>query len=120
MGGLPGRIVNLSSTSIVTNAIGVSHYMALKMGIIGFTRGLANDVGKDLITVNAVAPALTETPGTSHLSPEVRECIVNQQSFKRMAIPKDIVGPILFLTGEDAQFITGQVLAVDGGMMKVS
>jgi NAD(P)-dependent dehydrogenase (short-subunit alcohol dehydrogenase family) len=115
-----GRIVNVSSTSIVTNATGVSHYMASKMGIIGFTRGLANDLGKDFITVNAVAPALTATPGTSHLPDEVRDGIVNLQAFKRMAVPHDIVGPILFLTGDDAQFVTGQLLAVDGGMMKVS
>jgi 3-oxoacyl-[acyl-carrier protein] reductase len=115
-----GRIVNLSSTSIVTNAIGVSHYMATKMGIIGFTRGLANDLGKDFITVNAIAPALTATPGTSGLPDAVRDGIVNLQAFKRMAVPHDIVGPILFLTSDDAQFVTGQLLAVDGGMMKVS
>jgi 3-oxoacyl-[acyl-carrier protein] reductase len=114
-----GRIVNLSSTSIVTNAVGVSHYMATKMGIIGFTRGLANDLGKDFITVNALAPALTATPGTSGLPDAVRESVVNQQAFKRMAVPNDIVGPILFLTSDDAQFMTGQLLAVDGGMMKV-
>ncbi|WP_448681179.1 SDR family NAD(P)-dependent oxidoreductase [Pseudomonas nicosulfuronedens] len=115
-----GRIVNISSTSVVTNATGVSHYMATKMGIIGFTRGLANDLGKDFITVNSVAPALTATPGTSHLPDAARESIVNLQAFKRMAVPHDIVGPILFLTSEDAQFMTGQLLAVDGGMMKVS
>lgn len=114
-----GRIVNISSTSIVTNATGVSHYMATKMGIIGFTRGLANDLGKDFITVNAVAPALTDTPGTSHLLEAARDGIVNLQAFKRMAVPHDIVGPILFLTSDDAQFVTGQLLAVDGGMMKV-
>jgi NAD(P)-dependent dehydrogenase (short-subunit alcohol dehydrogenase family) len=115
-----GRIVNISSTSIVTNAVGVSHYMASKMGIIGFTRGLANDLGKDLITVNSVAPALTATPGTSHLPDAVRDGIVNQQAFKRLAVPNDIVGPILFLTSDDAQFVTGQVMAVDGGMIRVS
>ncbi len=115
-----GRIVNISSTSIVTNAVGVSHYMATKMGIIGFTRGLANDLGSDFITVNTVAPALTDTPGTSHVPAAVRDGIVSRQAFKRMAVPQDIVGPILFLTSDDAQFMTGQLLAVDGGMMKVS
>lgn len=115
-----GRIVNISSTSIVTNATGVSHYMATKMGVIGFTRGLANDLGSDFITVNAVAPALTETPGTAQLPDAVRDGIVNLQALKRMAVPQDIVGPVLFLTGEDAHFMTGQLLAVDGGMMKVS
>jgi NAD(P)-dependent dehydrogenase (short-subunit alcohol dehydrogenase family) len=114
-----GRIVNVSSTSIVTNTSGVSHYMATKMGVIGFTRGLANDLGKDFITVNAVAPALTATPGSSHLPDVVRDGVVNLQAFKRMAVPHDIVGPILFLTSDDAQFMTGQLLAVDGGMMKV-
>jgi 3-oxoacyl-[acyl-carrier protein] reductase len=94
--------------------------MATKMGVIGFTRGLANDLGKDFITVNAVAPALTATPGSSHLPEVVRDGVVNLQAFKRMAVPHDIVGPILFLTSDDAQFMTGQLLAVDGGMMKVS
>lgn len=115
-----GRIVNVSSTSIVTNAVGVSHYMATKMGIIGFTRGLANDLGDDFITVNTLAPALTDTPGTRHIPDAVRDGIVNLQAFKRMAVPSDIVGPMLFLTSDDAQFVTGQVLAVDGGMMKTS
>lgn len=113
-----GRIVNLSSTSIVTDAVGVSHYMATKMGVIGFTRGLANDLGKDLITVNAVAPALTATPGTSAIPQTVRDGIVSRQALKRLALPSDIVGPILFLTSEDGRFMTGQLLAVDGGMMK--
>ncbi len=115
-----GRIVNISSTSIVTNVTGVSHYMATKMGVIGFTRGLANDLGKDFVTVNAIAPALTATPGTSNMPDAARDRIVNLQAFKRMALPNDIVGPILFLTSDDAHFVTGQLLAVDGGMMKVS
>jgi len=114
-----GRIVNLSSDSIGTNLGGLSHYMASKMGVIGFTRGLANELGEKGITVNAVAPAITNTPGTSVMPDELKSAVWNQQAIKRFAEPQDIVGPILFLTSEDAGFVTGQTLVVDGGMWKL-
>lgn len=115
-----GRIVNVSSNSIATNTVGISHYMASKMGIIGFTRGLANDLGPSNITVNAVAPALTKTPGTSFMSDEYIKEIIGGQSIKRFAEPRDIARPIVFLTSDDAGFITGQLIVVDGGMYKVT
>lgn len=114
-----GRIVNISSNSIATNAPGLTHYMASKMGSIGFTRGLANDLGDFGITVNAVAPALTRTPGTRGRDADFEQ-IVALQSIKQVAEPSDIVGPILFLTSDDAHFMTGQLLVVDGGMFKVT
>ncbi|QDF37499.1 SDR family NAD(P)-dependent oxidoreductase [Bradyrhizobium symbiodeficiens] len=115
-----GRIVNVSSNSIATNTVGISHYMASKMGIIGFTRGLANDLGPSNITVNAVAPALTKTPGTSFMPDEYIKEIVGGQSIKRFAEPGDIARPIVFLASDDAGFITGQLIVVDGGMYKVT
>jgi 3-oxoacyl-[acyl-carrier protein] reductase len=115
-----GRIVNLASNAIGTNMAGFSHYMASKMGVIGSTRGLANDLGPSNITVNAVAPTLTKTPGTSLMSDELVKEITGSQSMKRFAEPKDIAGPIVFLTSDDAEFITGQLIVVDGGLYKVS
>jgi 3-oxoacyl-[acyl-carrier protein] reductase len=90
------------------------------MGVIGFVRGLANDVAADGITVNAILPALTDTPLTSSLPDEAKESLWQQQAIKRFAQPEDIAGPVLFLTGDDAAFVTGQALVVDGGFYKIS
>lgn len=114
-----GRIINIASNSIGTNLTGLSHYMASKMGVIGFSRGLANDLGPKGITVNVVAPAITRTAGTSNLPEDVLESVWSKQAIKRFGEPQDIVGPILFLASEDAGFITGQTIVVDGGMMKL-
>jgi NAD(P)-dependent dehydrogenase (short-subunit alcohol dehydrogenase family) len=114
-----GRIVNLASNSIATNLAGLSHYMASKMGVIGLTRGLANDLAERGITVNAVAPAITNSPGTSGMPREIIETVWSQQAIKRFAVPHDISGPIIFLTSEEAAFVTGQTIVVDGGMMKL-
>lgn len=115
-----GRFVNFSSNSIGTPLAGLSHYMAAKMGVIGFVRGLANELGADNITVNAILPAITNTPGTKAIPDEVLSSVWQQQAIKRFAKPEDIVGPVLFLTSNDAAFVTGQAVAVDGGMYKIS
>lgn len=115
-----GRFVNISSNSIGIAITGRSHYMASKMGVIGFVRGLANDVAADGITVNAVLPALTDTPGTSAHPEEFKRLVWEQQAIKRFASADDIVGPVLFLTTDDAAFMTGQALVVDGGLYKIS
>jgi NAD(P)-dependent dehydrogenase (short-subunit alcohol dehydrogenase family) len=115
-----GRFVNISSNSIGTNLPGLSHYMAAKMGVLGFVRGLANEVGQDGITVNAIVPALTNTPGTSKVPEELKRSVWQLQAIKRFAEPEDIAGPIVFLTSDDAAFVTGQALVADGGMYKIS
>ncbi len=115
-----GRIVNISSNSIGTNSKGMSHYMASKMGILGFTRGLANEVGDDGITVNAVLPDITNTAATASMPEEAKRAVWQQQAIQRFAEPEDIAGPVAFLCGDDGAFITGQSLVVDGGMYKIS
>ena len=115
-----GRFVNVSSNSIGVVQPGLSHYMASKMGVIGFVRGLANDVAEDGITVNAILPSITNTPLTRDLPEEVKRRTWQQQAIKRFAEPEDIAGPVAFLTGDDAAFVTGQALVVDGGLYKIS
>jgi len=115
-----GRFVNISSNSVGAPTRGLSHYMASKMGVIGFVRGLANDVAEDGITVNAVMPAFTDTPGTAGAPEAIRERTLLVQAIKRIAVPDDIAGPVVFLTSDDARFVTGQTIVADGGMYKIS
>lgn len=115
-----GRFINISSNSIGLVALGLSHYMASKMGVIGFVRGLANDVAADGITVNAILPALTETPGTAAMPIDRKTGAWQSQAIKRFAQPEDIAGPVAFLASDDAGFITGQSIVVDGGLYKIS
>ena len=102
-----GRFVGVSSNMVGLAIPGMSHYIATKMGIIGFMRGLANDVASDGITANAVLPGLTNTVATE------------QQAIKRLGDPEDVTGAVLFLTSDDASFITGQAIVVDGGQYRI-
>ena len=115
-----GRIVSVSSNSIGVVVPGLSHYMASKMGVIGFVRGLANDVAADGITVNAILPALTNTLLVRDMPEEMKRQTWQQQAIKRFAEPEDIAGPVCFLTSDDAAFVTGQSIVVDGGQYKIS
>jgi NAD(P)-dependent dehydrogenase (short-subunit alcohol dehydrogenase family) len=114
-----GRFVGISSNMVGLAIPGMSHYIASKMGIIGFMRGLANDVASDGITANAVLPGLTNTQATAPQSEEQKRATWEQQAIKRMEEPEDVTGAILFLTSDDAAFITGQALVVDGGQYRV-
>ena len=114
-----GRFVGISSNSVGLTIQGMSHYIASKMGIIGFMRGLANDVAQDGITCNAVLPGLTHTVATEAQGEEQRRATWQAQAIQRFAEPADIVGPVLFLTTDDAAFMTGQALVVDGGQYRV-
>jgi 3-oxoacyl-[acyl-carrier protein] reductase len=115
-----GRIVCVSSNSIGIATPGLSHYMATKMGVIGFVRGLANDVAADGVTVNAVLPALTNTPLIGDMPDEAKRAVWEMQAIKRLAEPEDIAEPVCFLTSNESAFITGQSLVVDGGLYKIS
>jgi NAD(P)-dependent dehydrogenase (short-subunit alcohol dehydrogenase family) len=114
-----GRFVGISSNMVGLAIPGMSHYIATKMGIIGFMRGLANDVANDGITANAVLPGLTNTQAIAPQSEEQKRSTWEQQAIKRLAEPADITGAILFLTSDDAAFITGQAIVVDGGQYRI-
>ncbi|MFC9553637.1 SDR family NAD(P)-dependent oxidoreductase [Rhodococcus sp. NPDC056960] len=115
-----GRIVNMTSNSIGLAVPHLTHYMASKMGVIGFTRALANDVAADGITVNAVGPTLSLTPGVRAAVPEelVRN-LSNSQAIKKPGEATDVVGTVLFLTSADSYFVTGQTIMSDGGLIRL-
>jgi NAD(P)-dependent dehydrogenase (short-subunit alcohol dehydrogenase family) len=114
-----GRFIGISSNMVGLAIPGMSHYIATKMGIIGFTRGLANDVADDGITANAVLPGLTNTEAIAPQSEEQKRSTWEQQAIKRLGEPEDVTGAVLFLTSDDAAFITGQAIVVDGGQYRV-
>ena len=117
-----GRVVNLASNTFGTPVPGLVHYIASKGGVIGFTRALASDLGPHGVTVNAIAPSLTRTPGTmvaGHTGPARFAMVASLQAIKRNEEPDDLVGTLSFLTSDDAAFVTGQTLYVDGGWVRV-
>lgn len=114
-----GRFVGISSNMVGLAIPGMSHYIASKMAIVGFMRGLANDVAGDGITANAVLPGLIDTQATAPQSDEQKRATWEQQAIKRLGKPGDITGAVLFLTSDEAAFMTGQALVVDGGQYRV-
>jgi NAD(P)-dependent dehydrogenase (short-subunit alcohol dehydrogenase family) len=115
-----GRIVNITSNSVALVVPGLSHYMASKAGVIGFTRGLATDVAEYGITVNAVGPtASLTTGGKAHIKPEHIEELARTQAIKRPGTAEDIVGTVLFLAGDESAFVTGQTIMADGGLVRL-
>jgi NAD(P)-dependent dehydrogenase (short-subunit alcohol dehydrogenase family) len=122
-----GRIVNMASSTLGTVVPRMVHYIASKGGIVGFTRALASDLGPHGITVNAISPGLTRTPGVMERGPllagktdmdEELQFLAQTQAIKRPETPDDLVGAMSFLTSDDAAFITGQTLYVDGGKVR--
>src|ERR1700733_1464057 len=114
-----GRFIGISSNMVGLTIPGMSHYITTKMGIIGFMRGLANDVAGDGITANAVLPGLINTKATAPQSEAQKRATWEQQAIKRLGEPEDMTGTVLFLTSDDAAFITGQAIVVDGGQYRI-
>tara|TARA_Y100000310_G_scaffold223865_1_gene225732 strand:+ start:828 stop:1571 length:744 start_codon:yes stop_codon:yes gene_type:complete len=109
-----GRIVNIASRSWLGSA-GQSNYSASKGGLVSMTRVLALELGKNNITVNAVAPGLIDTPMTRSLDPEVYNMLEKSIPCKKAGKPADIAHTVAFLSSDEASFINGQVIHVDGG-----
>lgn len=112
-----GRVINISSVVGVSGNAGQTNYSASKAGIIGFTKSLAKEVGSRNILVNAVAPGFIETNMTDVLKDNIKEEIEKAIPLKRMGTPKDVANVVKFLASEDASYITGQVINIDGGMV---
>jgi len=111
-----GRIVNIASVVGIIGNPGQSNYAASKAGVIGFTKSMARELASRNITVNAVAPGYIETDMTSKLSDEQRKKLTDMIPMGRMGKPEDIAKVVGFLCSPEADYITGQVIAVDGGM----
>jgi 3-oxoacyl-[acyl-carrier protein] reductase len=112
-----GRIINISSVIGLIGNAGQANYAASKAGLLGFTKSLAREVASRGITVNAVAPGLIETDMTAVLSDEIRKMILSKIPLNALGQPDDIASAVAFLASAEAKYITGQVLAVDGGMV---
>jgi NAD(P)-dependent dehydrogenase (short-subunit alcohol dehydrogenase family) len=120
-----GRVINIASDTVNLLVPNLVHYISSKGGVIGFTRSLATEFGEHGVTVNAIAPGLTRTPGTINqtmpgdMTPEkLFDMMAHTQSIKRSEVATDLVGAVSFLASEDAAFITGQTLYVNGGLTR--
>jgi 3-oxoacyl-[acyl-carrier protein] reductase len=112
-----GRIINISSVSGLMGNAGQTNYAASKAGLIGFTKSLARELASRNITVNAVAPGLITTDMTAGLSDEIKKKIHSKIPLGKTGAPEDIASAVAFLASAEANYITGQVLCVDGGMV---
>jgi NAD(P)-dependent dehydrogenase (short-subunit alcohol dehydrogenase family) len=109
-----GRIINISSIASLIGFAGLAHYCASKGGMNGLTRAMALELAEKKITVNAVAPGAIETPG-ANLTEEAKKQTLPLIPLTRLGQPEDIAGAVTFLASDQASYITGQVLVVDGG-----
>jgi len=111
-----GRIINISSVSGVVGNAGQSNYSAAKAGLIGFTKAVAREVGSRNITANAIAPGLVITELTEHIGEELIQQARRRAAINRLGTPEDIAAAVAFLASDEASYITGQILMVDGGL----
>jgi 3-oxoacyl-[acyl-carrier protein] reductase len=111
-----GRIINISSVVGQAGSVGQVNYAASKAGLIGFTKALAQEMGSRGITVNAIAPGYIATDMTKDLPDELKQKMLASIPLGRMGTPDDVASAVKFLASDDASYITGHVLAINGGM----
>jgi 3-oxoacyl-[acyl-carrier protein] reductase len=111
-----GRIIFISSVVGISGNQGQANYAASKAGLIGLAKSVSKEMGARNITSNVIAPGYIETDMTSFLSEENKENIIEQLSIKRIGKPEDISNVVSFLSSEESEYITGQVISVDGGL----
>jgi 3-oxoacyl-[acyl-carrier protein] reductase len=111
-----GRIINVASIAGLVGNAGQCNYAASKGGLIAFTKSLARELGSRNITVNAVAPGFITTEMTEQLSPELKESILSRIALQRFGTPQDVAEVVAFLSSSRADYITGQVINIDGGV----
>jgi acetoacetyl-CoA reductase len=110
-----GRIINISSINALAGQVGQTNYSAAKAGILGFTKALAREGAAKDVTVNAIAPGYIKTDMTDAVPTDVMEAIVSQIPVRRLGNPEEIARTVLFLAHDDAGFITGETISVNGG-----
>lgn len=111
-----GKIVNISSISGLVGVSGQTNYSTTKAGIIGFTKSLAKETAKYGINVNAVAPGFIQTDMFTSLSDKIKEDLIQNIPLGRIGLPEEVAKIVKFLLSNDANYITGQVIIIDGGM----
>jgi 3-oxoacyl-[acyl-carrier protein] reductase len=112
-----GRIINITSVVGLVGNKGQANYAASKAGLIGFTKAVAREYASRNVLVNCIAPGYIETEMTAALPPEAQSTLLGQIALGRLGRPTDVAGAVLFLASDLAEYITGQVLVVDGGMV---